>query len=92
MAPVYDDRGRAVLQYRAGQTGELLNMQEFVLDPTVNNRPEVEHDYLRGLFLRGSDLVIVGYTQQDGEYLLQKSKTGRVVMLALPLIFKDSFE
>ena len=92
VAPVYDDRGRAVLQYRAGQTGELLNMQEFVLDPTVNNRPEVEHDYLRGLFLRGSDLVIVGYTQQDGEYLLQKSKTGRVVMLALPLIFKDSFE
>ncbi|MDX2429197.1 MAG: hypothetical protein QNK22_10970 [Xanthomonadales bacterium] len=93
VAPVYDDRGRAVLQYRAGQTGELLNMQEFVLDPTDNNRPEVEHDLLRGLFLKGSHLVIVGYTQQDDPtYLLRKSKPGRVVMLALPLIFKDGFE
>ena len=92
VAPVYNDRYRSVLQFRDGQTGELLNMQEFDLDKTPNDRAATEHDYLRGLALRGDDLVIVGYTQQDGLWSLQKSKTGRVVMLHLFLMFKDGFE
>ena len=88
--PVYNDRFRAVLQFRAGQTGELLETQEFVLDKTPNDSAATEHDYLRGLALRGDDLVIVGDTQQDGNYLLNKGKTGRVVMLRI--MFMDGFE
>ena len=88
--PVYNDRFRAVLQFRAGQTGELLETQEFVLDKTPNDSAATEHDYLRGLALRGDDLVIVGDTQQDGNYLLNKGKTGRVVMLRI--MFMNGFE
>ena len=92
LSPAYSDRYRAILQYRDGQTGTLLNSQDIVLDATENNRPDIENDFLRGLSLRGDHLLIVGYTQQDGGYSVTRGRTGRVVMLHLPPIFKDGFE
>lgn len=97
-SPAYTDRYRAILQYRDGQTGTVLASQGFVLDPTPNNRPDVEHDYLRDLALKGDQLVISGLTQQDDPtYLLDRSKTGRIVMLKLfpeflNMMFRDGFE
>lgn len=88
----YSDRYRSVLQYRDGQTGNLLRIQDVVLDPTDNNRPDIEHDLLRGLAFQGNELVIVGYTQQDGTYSVTKGITGRVVMVDIGFMFKDGFE
>jgi len=48
--------------------------------------------FLRGLSLNGGRLLITGYTQQDGGYSVTRGRTGRVIMLHLPAIFKDSFE
>jgi len=90
--PAYTDRYRGILQYRDGQTGTLLDSQDIVLDATVNNRQDIEHDYVRRLVLRGDHLVIAGYTQQDGDYRVIRGRTGRVIMLHLPPFFKDSFE
>jgi uncharacterized delta-60 repeat protein len=90
--PAYTDRYRGILQYRDGETGALLNSQDIVLDATVNNKPALEHDYLRRLALKGGQLVIGGYTQQDGGYAVTRGRTGRVVMLHLPTLFKDGFE
>lgn len=92
VTPAYTNRYRAILQYRHGQTGALLDSQDIVLDATANDRPEVEHDFLRSLSLNGGYLLIGGYTQQDGTEFVNKSKTGRVVKLQLPAIFKDGFE
>ncbi len=90
--PAYTDRYRGVLQYRDGQTGIVLDSQDIVLDATVNNRPDIEHDLLRGLALKGDRLLITGYTQQDGGYSVTRGRTGRVVILHLPPIFKNGFE
>ncbi len=97
--PAYTDRSRSVLQCRDVHTGELLRMQGFVLDNTFNARQDVEHDVLRGLALKGDalnggQLVMTGYTQQDGDYLLSGRLTGRVLMLELiPFrIYIDGFE
>lgn len=92
VTPAYSNRYRAVLQYRDGQTGELLKLQDLELIATANNRPELEHDYIRSLALKGGRLVIGGYTQQDGGYTVTRGGTGRVVLLVLPNIFKDGFE
>lgn len=92
VTPAYTDRYRALLQYRDGQTGTLLDSQTIVLDATVNNRPDIEHDLIRSLVLDGDQLLIGGYTQQDGGYSVTRGRTGRVVLLKLPLIFKDGFE
>jgi len=90
--PVYTNRYRPVLQYRDGKTGALLQLQNIVLDPTVNDKPEIEHDYIRDLALDGDDLVIGGYTQQDGSYTVVRGRTGRVLMLKIFPMFKDGFE
>ncbi len=97
--PAYTDRSRSVLQCRDVHTGELLRMQGFVLDNTFNARQDVEHDVLRGLALKGDalnggQLVMTGYTQQDGDYLLYGRLTGRVLMLELiPFrVYADGFE
>jgi len=83
VTPVYTDRYRAVLQYRDGQTGDLISIQNIPLDPTANNKPALEHDYLRTLALDGAQLTLAGYTQQDGGYSVTRGGTGRVVMLTL---------
>lgn len=90
----YSNRYRSVLQYRDGKTGNLLRIQDIVLDPTVNNLPDIEHDFLRDLTLEGNELVVVGYTQQDGSYTVVNGITGRVVMLDVDInpMFKDGFE
>ena len=90
--PVYSNRYRALLQYRDGQTGDLLKSQDIDLDATANNKPELEHNYIRSLVLNGDYLVLGGYTQQDGGYSVTRGRTGRVVMLRLPALFKDGFE
>ncbi|MDX2416075.1 MAG: hypothetical protein QNK19_01290 [Xanthomonadales bacterium] len=90
--PAYTDRYRPILQYRDGQTGDLLDMQDIVLDPTDNDLPAVEHDFLRRLVLSGEKLLIAGYTQQDGGYSVVKGRTGRMLMLDLFPMFKDGFE
>lgn len=91
--PVYTDRLRPVLQYRNGHTGELLGMQGFVLDETPNDKPDIEHDYLRALDLKGDQLIMAGYTSQDDpSYLLNYKHTGRVLMLKLLPMFADGFE
>jgi hypothetical protein len=82
--PVYSNRYRPVLQYRDGQTGALLALQNIRLDPTENDRLDIEHDYLTALALgSGNQLVIGGYTIQDGGYTVTRGRTGRVVMLDL---------
>ncbi len=88
----FSNRYRSVLQYRDGQTGNLLRIQDIALDPTDNNLPGIEDDFLRGLALEGDELVIVGYTQQDGNYNVVKGITGRILMVDLNSIFKDGFE
>lgn len=93
--PAYTDRNRPVLQYRHGHTGELLGIQGFVLDETPNDKPAIEHDYLRALDLKGDQLVMSGYTSEDSSnWLLYNRHTGRVLMLKLlPLpMFADGFE
>lgn len=90
--PAYTARARAVLQYRDGRTGELLDLQDIELDATANNKPALEHDYISRLTLKGDHLLIAGYTQQDGGYTVTRGRTGRVVMLRLFSLFKDGFE
>jgi len=92
VTPAFSDRYRGILQYRDGQTGDVLQSQAIELDTTVNNKPELEHDFVRRLMLYGDQLVIAGYTQQDGGYTVTRGRTGRVVMLHLPPLFKDGFE
>lgn len=90
--PAYSNRYRAVLQYRDGQTGDLLKLQNLELIATANSKPELEHDYIRRLTLNGGQLVIGGYTQQDGGYTVTLGRTGRVVLLRIGDMFKDGFE
>jgi hypothetical protein len=94
VTPAYTDRSRPVLQYRHGHTGELLGIQEFILDKTPNDILAEEHDYLRGLALKGDQLVKAGYTQQDGLWSVRGKYTSRVLMLKLVPIpmFADGFE
>ena len=84
--PAYSDRNRPVLQYRSGSTGELLKIQDIVLDASANNEPAKEHDYLRRIAISGDLLVLGGYTRHDEVWSnssLDNAYTGRVVMLKL---------
>lgn len=90
--PVFENRYRPVLQFRSGETGDLLRMQKLELDPTPNNRPDVEHDALSSMALDDGYLVIAGYTIQDGGYQVVRGRTARVVMVSVRNIFGDRFE
>lgn len=46
-----------------------------------------------GVAIDGDDNVIIaGYTQQDGDWALFRRQTGRVLMLKLSQMFADGFE
>ena len=90
--PFFENRYRSVLQFRDGETGELLRMQKIELDPTPNNQPDDEHDYLVSMAIDDGYLVIAGYTVQDGGSSVVRGRTGRIVMVSVQNIFRDRFE
>lgn len=90
--PLFENRYRPVLQFRDGETGDLLRMQKIELDPTPNDRPDVEHDYLVSMALEDGYLVIAGYTVQDGGFQVIRGRTARIVMVSVKNIFSDRFE